>query len=120
MLRGLAILLSCQLLGELVVRVSNWPVPGNVLGMVLLLLALLLEVVKLEWVTEAAELLLSHMALLFIPVGVAVMLYFELLAREWLPILAATILSTFVVIAVTGLVTTWLAGDQCDGEGTDG
>jgi holin-like protein len=119
-IRGFAILLSCQLLGELVVRAGDWPVPGNVLGMVVLLLALLLEVVKLEWVTEAAELLLTHMALLFIPVGVAVMLYFELIGREWLPILAATLLSTFVVIAVTGLVTTWLAGDRRDGEGMDG
>ena len=112
MIRGFAILLGCQLLGELIARATGWPVPGNVLGMVLLLLALMLELVKVEWVTEAAELLLSHMALLFIPVGVAVMLYFDLLAREWLPIVAATVLSTFVVIAVTALVTERLADPE--------
>lgn len=102
MIRGFAVLLSCQLLGEIAVRGFDWPVPGNVVGMALLLAALMLGVVRLEWVTEAAELLLTHMALLFVPAGVGVMLYFDLLAREWLPILTATLLSTFVVLAVTG------------------
>lgn len=120
MIRGFAVLLSFQLLGELAVRGFAWPVPGNVLGMALLLVALILGVVKLEWVTEAAELLLTHMALLFVPVGVGVMLYFDLLAREWLPIVAATVLSTFVVLAVTGHVTQGLAKDRCEGEGGDG
>ena len=92
MIRGFAVLLSFQLLGELAVRGFAWPVPGNVLGM----------------------------ALLFVPVGVGVMLYFDLLAREWLPIVAATVLSTFVVLAVTGHVTKGLAKDRCEGEGGDG
>ena len=122
MIRGFAILLGSQLLGELIVRAGSWPVPGNVLGMVILLTTLIAGVVQIEWVVEAAELLLSHMAMLFVPVGVAVMLYFDLIAREWLPILAATILSTFVVMAVTGLVARSLAGDQEAGgeEGGDG
>lgn len=112
MIRGFAVLLSFQLAGELSVRAAAWPIPGNVLGMALLLVALMLGLVRLEWVTEAAELVLSHMALLFVPVGVGVMLYFDLLAREWLPIVAATVLSTFVVIAVTGHVTQALAGEK--------
>lgn len=120
MIRGFAVLLSFQLLGELAVRGLHWPVPGNVIGMALLLAALILGLVRLEWVTEAAELLLTHMALLFVPVGVGVMLYFDVIAREWLPILAATILSTFVVMAVTGHVAQGLAKDQPDGEGGDG
>jgi len=102
MIRGLALLLSFQLLGELIVRGLGWPVPGNVIGMTLLLAALIVGMVPLAWVTEAAELLLTHMALLFVPAGVGVMLYFELIGREWLPILAATGGSTFVVMAVTG------------------
>ena len=102
MLRGLAVLLTCQLLGEMLVRAADWPVPGNVAGMALLLLGLVAGVIQLEWVSEAAELLLTHMALLFVPAGVGVLLYFDLIGREWLPILVATGASTFVVIAVTG------------------
>jgi holin-like protein len=119
MIRGFAVLLSCQLLGEVAVRGFTWPVPGNVVGMALLLVALMLGLVRLEWVTEAAELLLTHMAMLFVPVGVGVMLYFDLIAREWLPIVAATVLSTFVVIAVTGHVTQGLAREKPGGEGGD-
>jgi holin-like protein len=117
MIRGFAVLLSCQLLGEFVARTLDWPIPGNVLGMALLLVALILGVVRLEWVAAAAELLLSHLALLFVPIGVGVMLYFELIAREWLPILAATLLSTFVVVAATGHVTQRLMGESAGGEG---
>jgi holin-like protein len=116
MIRGLALLLSFQLLGELVVRGLEWPVPGNVLGMALLLAALMVGMVPLEWVSEAAELLLTHMALLFVPAGVGVALYFELIGREWLPILAATAISTFVVMAVTGHVAQRLEKSAGQGE----
>ena len=120
MVRGVAVLLLFQLCGEMIVRGCGWPIPGNVLGMALLLIALILGAVRIEWVLEAAELLLSNMALLFVPVGVGVMLYFDLIAREWLPILSAMVLSTFVVIAVTGLVTQRLLRNKPDGEGADG
>jgi len=118
MIRGLAILLSFQLSGELIVRGLDWPVPGNVLGMTLLLTALMVGMVPLEWVTEAAELLLTHLALLFVPAGVGVMLYFALIGREWLPILVATAASTFVVMAVTGHLAQRLEGPA--GPGKDG
>ena len=119
MVRGFAVLLLFQLCGEMIVRSCGWPVPGNVLGMALLLIALILGVVRIEWVLEAAELLLSNMALLFVPVGVGVMLYFDLIAREWLPILAAMVLSTFVVLAATGLVTQRLMRNTPGGDGSD-
>lgn len=102
MLQGFVLLLLFQLLGE---GLSSWlalPMPGNVLGMALLLLAMLAGWVKPEWLQEAAELLLRYMALFFVPAGVGVMLYFDLIGREWLPIIAGTVISTFVVMAVTG------------------
>jgi len=105
MVRGFAILLICQLLGEVIGRGLGLPIPGNVLGMVLLLIALRLGLVRLDWVSEAADLLLGHMALFFVPAGVGVMTYAAMIGKEWLPITVATVVSTFVVMAVTG----WLA-----------
>jgi holin-like protein len=71
-------------------------------------------------VSEATEQLLTHMALLFVPAGVGVMLYFDLLAREWLPILVATGVSTFVVMLVSGHVTQRLEGQsQAEADGDD-
>ena len=101
MVKGLSILLVMQFAGEIVSRGLDVPIPGNVLGMGLLLAALGLGIVRLEWVQEAADLLLSHLALLFVPAGVGVMVYLDLIARQWLPIVAATVISTFVVMAVT-------------------
>jgi len=102
---GMALLLLFQFAGEGLSTLLDLPIPGNVIGMVLLLLGLLTKVVKLDWVEAAADLMISHMALFFVPAGVGVMVYFGLIAREWLPIVVATVLSTFVVMAVTG----WLA-----------
>ena len=102
MVRGLTLLLLFQLCGEFISRILDLPIPGNVLGMGLLLLGLMTGLVDVKWFEEAAELLLSNMALFFVPAGVGVMVYGELIAAEWLPISVATILSTFVVMAVTG------------------
>ena len=114
LLKGFAFLLLFQFAGELIVAATGVPVPGNVAGMVLLLVALLSGMVKAEWVEEAAEVLLSHLALFFVPAGVGVMVYFDLIALQWLPICVAMVLSTFVVMAVTGWVEQKM---ERDGEG---
>ena len=108
MVRGLALLLLFQFFGEILSRSFHLPVPGNVLGMALLLAALGMGVVRTGWIEQAADLLLTHFALFFVPAGAGVMLYFGLIGREWLPIVVATILSTFIVMAVTGWTETWL------------
>ncbi|NOY14203.1 MAG: CidA/LrgA family protein [Deltaproteobacteria bacterium] len=102
MLQGMVLLLVFQFIGEGLSALLALPIPGNVIGMALMLLALSVGWVKLEWLQEAAELLLSYMAMFFVPAGVGVMLYFDLISREWLPIVAGTVISTFVVMAVTG------------------
>lgn len=102
MVRGFAILLALQFVGECISRGTGIPIPGNVVGMGLLLVLLRLEIVRLDWVRDASELLLSHLAIFFVPAGVGVMVYFDLIGREWLPISMAMVLSTFVVMAVTG------------------
>ena len=114
-MRGFALLLLFQFVGELVGRVFDLPIPGNVLGMGLLLVALSAKVVDVAWLEEAAELLLANMALFFVPAGVGVMVYTGLIARQWLPITVATIVSTFVVMLVTG----WLAQALEPGESSD-
>ncbi|PLX84865.1 MAG: CidA/LrgA family protein [Desulfuromonas sp.] len=110
MIRGFAILVLLQLLGETISLALDLPIPGSVIGMGLLVAALRLELVRFEWVREAAELLLSHLALLFVPAGVGVMVYFDLIGREWLPIVVATVVSTFAVMAVTGWTARLLDG----------
>jgi holin-like protein len=111
-IRGFAYLISFQFCGELISRFLDVPIPGNVLGMGLLLLGLSLGWVKIGALEEAADLLLSNMALFFIPAGVGVVVYTELIVSEWLPIAVATFLSTFIVMAVTGVVSKKLEPEE--------
>lgn len=120
MVRGFAILLLFQFLGEILSRSLRVPIPGNVIGMALLLIALGRGWVSFAAVSEAAELLLSHMALFFIPAGVGVMLYFDLIGREWLPIVVAFFVSSFAVMAATGWTAQLLDRSHAPGDGDNG
>ncbi|MGA2125197.1 MAG: CidA/LrgA family protein [Xanthobacteraceae bacterium] len=104
MIGALATLLLCQLAGEIAARGLGLPVPGPVIGMVLLFVALLLrhERDTPEALGRVADGLLGNLGLLFIPAGVGVILYLPLLARDWAPISLAIVLGTLASIAVTG------------------
>lgn len=104
---ALALLLLFQLAGDALARVTGLPVPGPVLGFGLLFLVLLARRDRpdaLGALPEAATALHAHLSLLFVPAGTGVVLYLPALAREWLPIVVAVVLSTLVGLAVTALV----------------
>lgn len=111
MLAGLLLLLLCQLLGEWIVLALALPVPGPVVGMVLLLGGLIVVKRVPELLRVPAEGLLRHLALLFVPAGVGLMVHAELIMAEWLVILAALVVSTVVTIVVTALVLKRLTRD---------
>lgn len=109
MLRVLTLLLACQLAGETLQLATGLPVPGPVAGMVLLFAWLVREGrvdAETERVTGG---LLEHLSLLFVPAGVGVVLHLELIAAEWVAILAALFVSTFVAILVAAATMRWLA-----------
>ena len=101
-LRGLAWLLAMQSLGELLSRGLALPFPGPVIGMLLLLLALRWAPVR-EPVAACANFLLSHLSLLFVPVGVGVMTHLGLLNQYGVRMLLVIVLSTWIGLAVTAL-----------------
>jgi holin-like protein len=103
LLAGITWLLVFQCAGEALVRVLGLPVPGPVLGMALLFGALRLRPRIPENVGAAADGLARHLSLLFVPAGVGVMLYLSRLADEWVPIVAALVISTILAIAVAAL-----------------
>lgn len=109
MLESLALLLVCQLIGELLVQFVGLPLPGPVAGMVLLFLLLTLRRGVPAQLRHTCLTLLSHLSLLFVPAGVGVVLHFEAIAREWLVILFTLVFSTVATIAVTALTMSTLA-----------
>jgi holin-like protein len=101
MVRALTVLLLFQLVGEVIARLLDLPVPGPVIGMLLLLGALLLRGELPATLHKAAQNLLSYLALLFVPAGVGVMVHIGRLQDEWLAILATLVLSTLVTLVLT-------------------
>ena len=108
MLGTLTLLLLCQLAGELAARLLHLPVPGPVLGMLLLFAGLLLRGGVPAAVQETAGGLLRHLSLLFVPAGVGVMVHVTRLETEALPIIVALFVSTLFGIAVTAKLMAFL------------
>jgi holin-like protein len=105
---GFVILLALLFAGAWIVDALRLPLPGSVVGMLMLAAALRLRWLPERTVKDAAELLIRNMALLFVPAGVGVMVYGGLLAREWLPIVVASAASTVAVLLAVG----WLQQRQ--------
>jgi holin-like protein len=97
----------CQLIGEIVSRLIHLPVPGPVIGLVLLLCYLAVRGSVSESVQNTSQGLLTHLSLLFVPAGTGVILHIHTLRSEWLPIVIGTVLtllvSVWVFVAVSRL-----------------
>lgn len=102
-LRGLALLLLLQAAGEALAKGFGWPVPGPVVGLLLLGVALQWPVLR-EPAAAAARLLLAHLSLLFVPVGVGVITYLPVLRQYGWQLVVVIVLSTWVGLVVTALV----------------
>ena len=102
MVRQCFILFGCLTLGELIVSLTGVKLPASIIGMLILTLLLKLKVIKLEWVRGLTDFLIANLGFFFVPPGVALMLYFDLIKAEILPIALATLLSTIIVLLITG------------------
>ena len=92
-------------LGEILHELISLPVPASIYGLVLLFVALMTGLVKLEQVKGAADYLIDIMAVLFIPAGVGVMTSWNLLRPVLIPVVFIMLVSTLVVMCVAGRVT---------------
>jgi holin-like protein len=112
MVAAVTTLLVCQFVGEFIARALGLPIPGPVIGMVLLFVALIVrhggEGMPDDALNHVADTLLGNLGLLFVPAGVGVMVYLPLIARDWPSILAAVVIGTAVGIAFTARLAHWL------------
>lgn len=104
MIRQCSILFGCMAVGELIVWLTGLRLPSSIIGMLLLTLLLKLGWIKLEWVKGLTDFLIANLVFFFVPPGVALMLYFDIIQAQLLPIVTATLVSTVIVLVVTGQV----------------
>ena len=119
MINTLTLLLLYQLVGELLVRVLDLPIPGPVIGMLLLFLTLLARGRAEDELRSGSGALLQHLSLLFVPAGAGIMLHLQRVGNEWLPITLALVISTFAGLAVTALVLKAMIGKEAGDSGQD-
>lgn len=103
MIAAITQLLLFQLAGEVIAHSFKLPVPGPVLGMLLLFLALMLRGGPGKELQTTSQTLLQHLSLLFVPAGAGIMLHLHRVADEWLPLVLSLIISTLATLIVTAL-----------------
>jgi holin-like protein len=109
MIGAFSLLLVCQLVGTAIAHAAGWPVPGPVLGLVLLLALLILRGGPSPEVHGLAQGLLKNLGLLFVPAGVGIISEGAVLKENALAIAIAIPASTIIALSVTGLLMQYLA-----------
>ncbi|MBS1145027.1 MAG: CidA/LrgA family protein [Proteobacteria bacterium] len=104
MLGALTQLLLFQLAGEVLARSLDLPIPGPVIGMLMLFVALMLRGGPGEGLQTTSQTLLQHLSLLFVPAGTGIMVHLHRVSAEWLPLLVSLLVSTLATLVVTALV----------------
>ncbi|MDO4167246.1 MAG: CidA/LrgA family protein [Eubacteriales bacterium] len=99
------IIIMVSLLGELLRIGLPFPIPASVYGMLLLFLALVSGVLKLEQIRDTALFLVEIMPVLFVSAGVGLMESWDILQPILLPVLIILLLTTIIVMGVAGQVT---------------
>lgn len=99
------IIMVFAFVGELLHYFIPLPIPASIYGIVLLFLALELKVVKVSDIEQTSSFLIAIMPLMFLPPAVGVIESWDLIQEAWLPYVVVTVVSTVVVMAVSGRVT---------------
>ena len=103
-LRQFGIILAVTCVGEIMKYFIPLPIPGSIYGLILMFVLLLAKVIKVEHVKETGEFLIEIMP----PAGVGLVTSWSQLQSFLVPLLVITVVSTFVVMIVTGKVTDFL------------
>lgn len=95
-------------LAEVIKALIPLSIPASIYGLVIMLVCLLTGVIKLETVEQAADFLVEIMPLMFIPAAVGLMESFDVLQPILLQVGVIIVVTTIVVMAVTGKVTQYI------------
>jgi putative effector of murein hydrolase LrgA (UPF0299 family) len=108
MLYAVTALLVCQLIGECIVQSTGLPLPGPLVGMMLLFIGLVFHGRVPAVLDQTSGKLFRHMMLFFTPIVVGVMMHVDHVAAEWLPFLVACLVGSAVTLVVTALSLQWM------------
>lgn len=102
LIRSFAIIYLCLFAGNLCAKFIPITIPGSIIGMLLLFLLLALNIIKEEWVKSGCMLFIRYMALLFIPISVGIVDYYQPIAEQAIPIIVSCLVSSLITMAIVG------------------
>ncbi len=109
-LKQMLIIISVSLLGELLHRLLPLPVPASIYGIVGMFILLYTGLLKVDQIRETSSFLIEIMPVMFIPAAVGLISSWDVLKAHWLSYVTVTLVSTVLVMAVSGLVTQAVIG----------
>ncbi|OBA02302.1 holin [Paenibacillus polymyxa] len=104
----IAVLMAFSLILNALVSWLHLPIPGSIVGMLILFVLLQTGLVRLSWIEVGANWLLAELLLFFIPSAVGVMNYWPMLEHDGMSIMLVVLLGTFLVMACTGMIASLL------------
>ncbi|AIR67230.1 CidA/LrgA family protein [Cedecea neteri] len=99
-LRAFVLIYLCLYAGIFVASLLPIVIPGSIIGMLILFVLLSLQILPAKWVKPSCHLLIRYMALLFVPIGVGVMQYYDVLKAQFGPVVVSCLISTLVVLII--------------------
>lgn len=106
--RQFGIILAVTFIGEILKYIIPLPIPASIYGLILMLIILKTKIISLEQVKETGTFLIEIMPLMFIPAAVGLLVSWDILKSIWIPVIIITILTTVIVMIVTGKVTQFM------------
>lgn len=104
-MKQFCLIMFISFLGEVLHHYLPLPIPASIYGLVILFVGLLTGVVKLSHVEETGRFLIEIMPLMFIPAAVGLLESWGILAPIWIPIVGITLITTVIVMIVSGKIT---------------
>ena len=111
-LKQFGIILGISFIGEALHHFLPLPVPGSIYGIVILFVALVSGVLKVDQIKETSAFLIEIMPAMFIPAAVGLIDVWDLLESKWPIYLLIIVVSTILVMAVSGLITQTVIGKE--------
>ncbi|MCE0800635.1 CidA/LrgA family protein [Buttiauxella sp. A2-C1_F] len=99
-LRSFILIYICLYAGIAISSLLPITIPGSIIGMLILFVLLSLQILPAKWVKPSCHLLIRYMALLFVPIGVGVMQYVDIIRQQFGPVVVSCFISTLVVLVV--------------------
>lgn len=107
LLREVFLIFGISYLGDCLQKIFDLPLPGSLIGMMILLLCLKMRLIRLYQIEIISDFLLGHLPFFFIPAGVSLLSYLGMIQNIWFALLMICVLTTFLTMGISGKAVEW-------------